>query len=266
MESVSLPAARIRELLRLVGEVRELSCAGLDPAAHATEGFRRLIAADAAGSVRGPAVLAMDRMELSGFSPDSASAFQQFYLEHDRSEEDPAVRALVRTIAPGETRVARRCELVPDRDWYRSPYLNHWRRACGLDDSIYGSLFFANGTYTGLAGFRTFGGRPFDEIDRGLAHLFVESCAERLFTDRPGKPLGTASWQHLASLADRAERAPLTPRQGQVLEALLAGLSPKEIAVELSLSVNTVRQYVKEIYRAEGVTSRGELMARRLGR
>lgn len=247
MESVSLPALRIRELLRVVGEVRELSFAGIDPAPHATEGFRRLIGADAAGAVRGPALLSMDRMELSGFSPDSASAFQKFYVEHERSEEDPAVRALVRGIAAGETRVARRCELLSDRAWYRSRYVEHWRRACGLDDSIYGSLYFANGTYTGLAGFRIFGARPFSEIDRVLAHLFIESCAERLFIDPP-------------------DRAPLTPRQSQVLEALLAGLSPKEIAVELSLSVYTVRQYVKEIYRAEGVTSRAELMARCLGR
>jgi DNA-binding CsgD family transcriptional regulator len=244
MESVSLPATRIRALLRLVGEVRELSYAGHDAVAHVTDGFRRLIGADAAGTVRGPALLSMDRMHLSGFSPDSANAFQQFYLEHERSEEDPAVRALVRDIGPGETRAARRCELVSDRAWYRSPYLNHWRRACGLDDSIYGSLVFTNGTYTGLAGFRTFGSRPFTEADRALAHLLLESCAERFFI----------------------ERVPLTPRQTQVLEALLTGLSPKEIAVELRLSVNTVRQYVKEIYRVEGVTSRAELMARHLGR
>jgi DNA-binding CsgD family transcriptional regulator len=247
MESVSLPAARIRELLRLVGEVCELSGAGLDPTPHAADGFCRLIGADAAGAVRGPTLLSIDRMQLSGCSPDLASAFRQFYMDHDRSDEDPAVRALVRGIVPGEARAARRCELVSDRSWYRSPYLNHWRRACGLDDSIYGSLYFANGSYHGFAGFRTFGSRPFTEVDRALAHLMLESCAEQLFVDA-------------------ASRMPMTPRQSQVLEALLTGLSPKEIAVKLSLSVNTVRQYVQEIYRAEGVTSRAELMARLLGR
>jgi DNA-binding CsgD family transcriptional regulator len=60
----------------------------------------------------------------------------------------------------------------------------------------------------------------------------------------------------------RAERtAELTPACRRVLDALLAGDSEKEAARRLSLSIHTVHDYVKTLYRALGVSSRGELMA-----
>ena len=43
---------------------------------------------------------------------------------------------------------------------------------------------------------------------------------------------------------------------------LLGGASEKEIADRMGLSAHTVHQYVKSIYRAFGVRSRAELMAR----
>ena len=55
---------------------------------------------------------------------------------------------------------------------------------------------------------------------------------------------------------------PLSPRQRQTLELLLAGNAEKEIANRLAISRHTVHVYVKSIYRTFGVCSRGELLAR----
>lgn len=56
----------------------------------------------------------------------------------------------------------------------------------------------------------------------------------------------------------------LCRRERQTLELLLTGASEKEIAAQLGLSVHTVHQYVKAIYRRFDVTSRAQLMARSL--
>lgn len=53
----------------------------------------------------------------------------------------------------------------------------------------------------------------------------------------------------------------LTPRQAEVLELLERGRTTKEIAQELHLSVETVRNHVKKLLRAVGAHSRLEAVA-----
>ena len=53
----------------------------------------------------------------------------------------------------------------------------------------------------------------------------------------------------------------LTPRQAEVLELLERGLSTKEIAEELQLSTETVRNHVRHLLRAVGAHSRLEAVA-----
>jgi DNA-binding NarL/FixJ family response regulator len=54
----------------------------------------------------------------------------------------------------------------------------------------------------------------------------------------------------------------LTPKQKQIAEGLLRGLSYKEIAVLNGISINTVNDYLKRIYKALNISSRSELQAR----
>ncbi len=56
--------------------------------------------------------------------------------------------------------------------------------------------------------------------------------------------------------ADPGQLADLTPRERQVLERIAAGASNAEIATELDLALNTVRNYVSGIYDKTGVNSR----------
>lgn len=55
---------------------------------------------------------------------------------------------------------------------------------------------------------------------------------------------------------------PLSRRQRETLELLLAGNAEKQIAARLSISRHTVHVYVKSLYKRFGVNSRPELLAK----
>ena len=56
----------------------------------------------------------------------------------------------------------------------------------------------------------------------------------------------------------------LTPRQKQIVEGLVDGLSYKLIADKLSISIDTVRDHIKRIYRTLEVNSKAEVIRKSL--
>lgn len=60
----------------------------------------------------------------------------------------------------------------------------------------------------------------------------------------------------------KSNNAALSPREQQVLELLAKGLSYKDIAAQLSLSLETIRMNVKHVYAKLHVHSRGEAAAK----
>jgi DNA-binding NarL/FixJ family response regulator len=64
-----------------------------------------------------------------------------------------------------------------------------------------------------------------------------------------------------------SERTRLTPRQSQVLQLLADGTSTEQIASELHLSTETVRNHIRHVLKALGAHSRLEavVLARRQG-
>jgi DNA-binding NarL/FixJ family response regulator len=56
----------------------------------------------------------------------------------------------------------------------------------------------------------------------------------------------------------------LTPRERQVLQGIVDGLSDKEISLRLDLSTLTIRTHVKHIYRKMQVNSRTQLLSQHL--
>lgn len=82
-------------------------------------------------------------------------------------------------------------------------------------------------------------------------------CAERLVDEASRRP-GEAVEQTL-------RRAPLTPRERDVVSLLVAGSSTREIAAETGLTISTVNTYLKRIFSKLGVHSRVELIARMAG-
>ncbi len=56
----------------------------------------------------------------------------------------------------------------------------------------------------------------------------------------------------------------LTERQHQIVEGLSEGLSYKMIASKYSISLETVRDHIKKIYKKLGVNSKAEVISKRL--
>ena len=82
-------------------------------------------------------------------------------------------------------------------------------------------------------------------------------CADRLADEgsrRPGE-----------AVAETLQRAPLTPRERDVVSLLVAGSSTRDIASETGLTISTVNTYLKRIFSKLGVHSRVELIARMAG-
>lgn len=107
-------------------------------------------------------------------------------------------------------------------------------------------------------------------LEGGRAAMLVSAAAPA-----GSGPLRTAIRELMAPLAEAARRAFgdgtlrhtdwLSPREQEVLSALLLGRSIREIAAESGRSAHTVHDHVKNLHRKLHANSRGELVARALG-
>lgn len=97
----------------------------------------------------------------------------------------------------------------------------------------------------------------------GLARPFGADQAAALNPVLRGLALAEVALSRQASFAKvKSALETLAPRLQTVAEQLLTGKREKEIAAAMELSPRTVHKYVEQIFRALGVNSRAELMAR----
>lgn len=98
------------------------------------------------------------------------------------------------------------------------------------------------------------------DAERIYAEYQVFACLEKQGFDREAfkEIIGEAA---AARGADRGQLAALTPREREVLELLVQGLANKEIAHELTISINTVKRYLKSIFEKLAVESRAAAVA-----
>jgi DNA-binding NarL/FixJ family response regulator len=76
--------------------------------------------------------------------------------------------------------------------------------------------------------------------------------------------MSSASSARVTDLVERPhehQELRLTPRQAEVLDLLERGRSTRQIAEELHLSVETVRNHIRHLLRAMGAHSRLEAVA-----
>jgi DNA-binding CsgD family transcriptional regulator len=76
---------------------------------------------------------------------------------------------------------------------------------------------------------------------------------------------GAGSRRTGEEMSDTLARAPLTPRERDVVALLVSGASTRDIASRSGLTVSTVNTYLKRIFSKLGVHSRVELVARLAG-
>jgi DNA-binding CsgD family transcriptional regulator len=53
----------------------------------------------------------------------------------------------------------------------------------------------------------------------------------------------------------------VTPRQQQILDLAVLGLTDKEIATDLSVAVSTIRTHLERLYRENGLRNKSEAVA-----
>ena len=78
---------------------------------------------------------------------------------------------------------------------------------------------------------------------------------------RGGHVIGVFGQFHRDDVSERRPHPALTPRQAEILRLLERGRSTRQIAEELHLSLETVRNHIRHLMRALGVHSRLEAVA-----
>ncbi|TAE90047.1 MAG: DNA-binding response regulator [Bacteroidetes bacterium] len=114
------------------------------------------------------------------------------------------------------------------------------------NESVFRSLQFGADGYLGKE-------TPLDKIKDAIVDLY-----------NGGSPITPAIarkvFDHFNSRPVYAEG--LIERETQVVNGILKGLSYKLVAAEMDVSIDTVRKYIKSIYRKLQINSKGELMAK----
>jgi DNA-binding CsgD family transcriptional regulator len=252
----TLRMAELRRIDRLVGECGEL---GADFAA-----WQRHLVAGLLGLTGGAVGLGS---ELAGFRRGelrfrgmtewgwpSASDRAAYYAGHAEIVRDPdaslSFTAYQRRSLADDGLCTTGVELFGTRGWWATWDYDHVLRPAGVGDVLWCIRSIPGPTGDGSYGVvlhRPRTGKPFGTRDRALVWAAIERLAPMV-----GGPL-----------AGSAEPSPgdLPPRVRRVLRCLLEGDTDKQIAARMRLSVHTVNQYTKEVYRHFGTRGRTELMA-----
>jgi DNA-binding CsgD family transcriptional regulator len=104
-----------------------------------------------------------------------------------------------------------------------------------------------------------------DVITRDGQHVRAEISSVPIPGDDPDRAVFAVAW--LDRQPQPAVQTALTPRQDQVLQLLAEGGSTEQIAAELHLTTETVRNHIRHLLKALGAHSRLEavVVARRQG-
>lgn len=268
--SQTVRATDVRAMLRLMAELAE---APPDPAArsrHLMDGLCRLVGARAGTDVisrrinNGPKKGEVcSGLVVAGLTGDELSQLVDFFQEMDLG--DPVAQWVYAQAEAGATHTRTRRQIVDDRTWRESGHYYEVRKPCGIFEPLIHCCPAGDGrNVRTISLHRDDPDKPFSERDAALVRLFMAE-AMRLLTPAPPavasqpQPADTPPVSDVTML-DAIQR--LSPRQRDVLDGLLAGLTIKQIAFRLGLSHHTVGDYVKQIYSRLGVGSRNELTAR----
>lgn len=211
------------------------------------------------------------QMFTSGLDPAFGRSYEEVYFRLD-----PHL-SRVSALRQGESVLS--SDILDDEAYERTAYYQEWVRPQGLHD-LQGSTILRDRKR--IVSFATFGavGTRFDASTLARMQALVPSLARAfrvrtalqevaelraLASTKPSPDQGAAlrNPSGLASqLPDDEQLAALPPSLQPVAQALVAGLSDKEIADTLSMSLSTTRTYVTRTLRKLGVKSRRELLLR----
>tara|TARA_R110002072_G_scaffold42064_21_gene118898 strand:- start:172462 stop:173259 length:798 start_codon:yes stop_codon:yes gene_type:complete len=187
----------------------------------------------------------------TGWISDDAETRWREYAQSIPVERTPEYPYLSKF--SGKKMVLSRDQIWGRASWYRSHTFNEIHRECGIDDYVI-SICPTNipGRCTTLWLHKGVGSQDFTQREQeiiSMVHMTINT------------EIGT----YLAA-ADEPALSSLTNRRLQVLDRLLAGDSEKQIAYQLEVGKAAIHDHVLAIYRHFGVSSRGELLAKFIGR
>ncbi len=179
---------------------------------------------------------------------DDKATFEE-YWDRQMVWTDPTFQAM--QSLPQSLLCRRRCELVSDAVWFRSPHFNDFIRRWGVDDCIFSQM--TPNPKSGVA-------RMFLTVGRDIGRRRLSVRERRVLTLFCREIRGMLGETLMSPYAVKGR--PLPPRLRQVLELLLTGDSEKQIAQKLFISPHTVHSHIKRLHERFDVSSRGELLAR----
>ena len=245
-------AGDLTTLVRLAGELGEIA----DPTArtqHAVKSFLQLVGGRASvfadidcDATTGRPLRLIDG-QCFGFDGNEFLFFGcDFFSGQIRCPIADAYRYVRRQ--PTTCFAAAPSQLIDDALWQRSDYRNQILRPYGIDAALVARFTPRHRPRDiGLSIMREPGEPPAAGREQRLTQLFLESLGP-LFVTTPPPP-------------HHPELATLSPRLRKVLDGLLAGDCPKQIAMKHGLTLHTTYEYTKRLYRHFHVCGRGELLA-----
>jgi DNA-binding CsgD family transcriptional regulator len=135
----------------------------------------------------------------------------------------------------------------PDEIYFAGHYWLNYAKHAGLADLMMSVRRTSGSTYSFVGLVRGLGQPRFSERDRFIFHIIAAEVPWLFDAELPNDESQTA--------------LSLAPRQQLALIFLLQGDSAKQVAAKMNISQHTVADYVKLIYSAYGVSTRGELLA-----
>lgn len=142
-----------------------------------------------------------------------------------------------------------RDELIDDDRWLGGDLFRKGLMAIDLDEFMLSIYPLSTNVWSGTSFYRAQGMPRFSQRERALVHLILNNI----------------DWLHREGSdvpANSSELIELPSRPRQVLIHLIGGDSSKQIAAKLNLSIHTIHDHLKTIYRHFDVSSRSELLAK----
>lgn len=154
----------------------------------------------------------------------------------------------LRLAEPGACICHRPVDVMSAQAWQDSWFRRDVREQFGLGDVMVATSRFEQHGQSHIGLDRTVDDPPFTEGDRDLLKVCVA---------------GLNGWhrEHFVNGGWLHTQDPLTPREHEVLGALLTSASEKQIADQLGLTTRSAHQYITKILRSYGVSGRRGLMA-----
>lgn len=243
---------RLRELRRvyqLSGEIQELRHDAIAWQQHMVEALCELVGARQGASLQFANFTAAGQVKLlnlvpGGWAVPTAAKHWEKWLKKGHYREDPILDGLTRLNGNVVTQIRR--QVVEDDVWHASPLAQTVAVAADIDPHLIG--FFRRQPRHEIHGISLYRGRndpDFNQRERNVVHIFNIEL-RRMYTE---------------GRLPSSDTPRLSPRELEVLDCLMRGLSEKQVATTLDLSPHTVNDYIKSLYRKFSVSSRSELMA-----